>query len=103
MDFDLEADLALEGTQRGTPRKRALFGLGCCGSESLIDDAGRPRLGCRLIMMSWGLLMRLRAYRGKWRICVRITCSITPGGRHPHLSAHARPCLHRLKCLGLRV
>ena len=26
-DFDLEADLASEGTQRGTPRKRALFGL----------------------------------------------------------------------------
>ena len=29
-DFDLEADLALEATQRGTPRQRALFGLGCC-------------------------------------------------------------------------
>ena len=27
-DFDLEVDLASEGTQRGTPRKRALFGRG---------------------------------------------------------------------------
>ena len=28
-DFDLGADLMSEGTQRGTPRKRAMFGLGC--------------------------------------------------------------------------
>ena len=28
-DFNLEADLVLEGTQRGTPRKRALFGRAC--------------------------------------------------------------------------
>ena len=33
-DFDLEADFASEGTQRGTPRKRALFGCGCGGNES---------------------------------------------------------------------
>ena len=28
-DFNLEADLASKGTQRGTPRKRALFGHAC--------------------------------------------------------------------------
>ena len=44
-DFDLEADLASEGTQRGTPRKRALFGVGCCGSESPIDDATEVQAG----------------------------------------------------------
>ena len=44
-DFDLEADLALEGTQRGTPRKRALLGLGCCGSESPIDDVPEAQAG----------------------------------------------------------
>ena len=110
-DFDLEADLALEGTQRGTPRKRALFGLGYCGSESPIDDGRRPRPGCRLVSISrsgftlpeWGLLIRLRAYRENWRICVRIPCSITPGRHRPHISARARPYLRRLKCIGLRV
>ena len=44
-DFDLEADLASEGTQRGTPRKMALFGLGCCGSESPIDDVEEAQAG----------------------------------------------------------
>ena len=34
MDFNLEADLAPEGTQRGTPRKRALFGRACGGNGS---------------------------------------------------------------------
>ena len=28
-DFNLEADLASEGTQRGTPRNRALLGCAC--------------------------------------------------------------------------
>ena len=44
-DFDREADLASEGTQRGTPRKRALFGLGCGGSESPIDDVAEAQAG----------------------------------------------------------
>ena len=39
-DFDLEADLASEGTQRGTPRKRALFGRGCSGNESPTGGPG---------------------------------------------------------------
>ena len=39
------ADVALEGTQRGTPRKRALFGPGCCGSESPIDDVSEAQAG----------------------------------------------------------
>ena len=32
-DFNLEADLALEGTQRGTPHKRALFQRACGGKR----------------------------------------------------------------------
>ena len=61
-DFDLEVDLASEGTQRGTPRKRALFGLGCCGSELPIGDGRRPRLGCRLITISQRPQFRSGAY-----------------------------------------
>ena len=44
-DFDLEVDLASEGTQKGTPRKRALFGRDCGGSESLINDVAEARAG----------------------------------------------------------
>ena len=48
----------------------------------------RPRLGGRRITISQsgltlperGLLIQLRAYRGKWKSCVRIPCSTTPGG-----------------------
>ena len=42
-DSDLRTDVMLEGTQRGTPRKRALFGPGCLGIESPIDDVS-PRV-----------------------------------------------------------
>ena len=38
-------DLASEGTQKGTPRKRALFGHGCGGSESPINDVAEARTG----------------------------------------------------------
>ena len=44
-DFDLEVDLASEGTQKGTPRKRALFGRGCGGSELPINDVAEAQAG----------------------------------------------------------
>ena len=34
-----------EGTQRGMPRKRALFGPGCCGSESPVGDVAEAQVG----------------------------------------------------------
>ena len=37
--------MASGGTQRGTPRKRALFGPGCCVSESPIDDVAEAQAG----------------------------------------------------------
>ena len=37
--------MMLEGTQRGTPQKRDLFGPGCCGSESPIDDVAEAQAG----------------------------------------------------------
>ena len=44
-DFNLEADLASEGTQRGTPRKRALFGRACGGNGSLTVDLTEAQAG----------------------------------------------------------
>ena len=38
-------DLASEGAQKGTPRKRALFGHGCGGSESPINDVAEAQAG----------------------------------------------------------
>ena len=40
-DFDLEVDLASEGT----PRKRALFGRGCGGGESPINNLAEAQGG----------------------------------------------------------
>ena len=86
-DFDLEADLESERTQRGTPPKRALFGRGCRGSESPTDDLAEAQAGWSatisrsgLTLPEWGFLIQSHAYRGKWKICVRILCSTTPGG-----------------------
>ena len=44
-DFNLEADLASEGTQRGTPHKRALFGRACGGNGSLTVDLTEAQAG----------------------------------------------------------
>ena len=44
-DFYLEADLASEGTQISTPRKRAQFGRGCGGNESPTDDLAETQAG----------------------------------------------------------
>ena len=82
-DFDLEVGLASEGTQRGTPRKRALSGRGrgCGGNESPTDDLAEIQAGWTadndifrsgLTLPEWGLLIQLHAYRGKWKSCVRI-------------------------------
>ena len=43
-DSDLQTDVMSEGTQRGTPR-RALFGPGCCGSESPINNVAEAQAG----------------------------------------------------------
>ena len=45
-DSDLRTDVMFEGTQTGTPRKRALFGPSGCGSESPIDDVVEAQAGC---------------------------------------------------------
>ena len=53
-DFDLEADLASEGKQRGTPRNRALFGLSYCGSEPPIDgEEGQAGLSADNDIPEW--------------------------------------------------
>ena len=44
-DFDREAEVASQGTQRGIPRNRALFGSGSCGSESPMDDVAETQAG----------------------------------------------------------
>ena len=44
-DFNLEADLAPEGTQGGTPRKRALFGRTCGGNGSPTVDLTEAQAG----------------------------------------------------------
>ena len=44
-DSDMGMDGMFEGTQRGTLRKRALFGPGCCGSESPIGDVAEAQAG----------------------------------------------------------
>ena len=44
-DSDMGLDVMPEGTQRGTPRKRALFGPGCSNSESPVCDVAEARTG----------------------------------------------------------
>ena len=111
-DFDLEADLTSEGTQRGTPRKRALFGLGCCGSESPIDDVAEAQVGLLADnnLPEWthspgvGLTDTVaRLQREVEELHSDSMYTITPGRHQPRLNAHAGPYARQLKCLGLRV
>ena len=44
-DSDMRLDVMFEGTQRGTPRKRALFGPGCSESVSPVRDAVEAQTG----------------------------------------------------------
>ena len=44
-DSDMGLDVMPEGTQRGTPRKRALFGPGCSRSVSPVSDVAEARTG----------------------------------------------------------
>ena len=44
-DSDMGLDLMPEGTQRGTPRKRALFGPVCSHSVSPVSDVAEARTG----------------------------------------------------------
>ena len=44
-DSDLGLDVMSEGTQRGTLRKRALFGPGCSESESPVSDVAEAQTG----------------------------------------------------------
>ena len=44
-DSDMQMDVMFEGTQRGTPRMRALFGPGCSGSESPVSDVTEAQAG----------------------------------------------------------
>ena len=110
-DFDLEADLASEGTQRGTPRKRALFGRGYGGSESPIDDVAEGQAGLSAdndipegsYSSGVGLtdtVVRLQREVEDLRSDPMVNhAGGGGGGRHP-LSARAGPFLRRLKCLG---
>ena len=104
-DFDREVEVASEGMQRGTPRKRALFGSGSCGSESPRDDVadtqaggggrGRPRTVSHsgLTLPGWGWLIRWLACRGRRRICVQNPCTIILGRRKSRLSTCPGPNL----------
>ena len=44
-DFDLEADFALKASHGCLPRRGALFGLSCCGSESTTNEAAEAQDG----------------------------------------------------------
>ena len=44
-DSDMGFDVMPGGTQRGTPRKRALFGPGCSHSVSPVSDVVEARTG----------------------------------------------------------
>ena len=44
-DSDMGLDVMLEGRQRGTPRKQALFGPGCSNSVSPVSDVAEARTG----------------------------------------------------------
>ena len=44
-DSDMGLDVMFEGTQRGMPRKRALFGPGCSESESPVSDLAEAQTG----------------------------------------------------------
>ena len=46
-DSGMGLDVMPEGTQRGTPRKRALFGPGCSHSMSPVSDVAEAGLGGR--------------------------------------------------------
>ena len=111
-DFDLEVDLASEGTQKGTPRKkRALFGRGCGGSESPINDVAEVQAGflADYDIPEWSHSsgVELTDTVARLQREVEDLCSDSmfkhTGGRHPRQRARAGPFLRRLRCLGLRV
>ena len=44
-DSDVGLDVMFEGTQRGTPRRRALFGPGCSESVSPVSGVAEAQTG----------------------------------------------------------
>ena len=54
-DSDMRFEVMCEGTQRGMPRKRALFGPGCSESESPVSDVEEAQTGWPISRRELGL------------------------------------------------